>query len=336
MATVSILMSTYNTPARWLIQCMDSLLNQTFSDFELLLVDDCSEVPFSGIREQYTDPRIRWIQNEKNLGLTKSLNKLLKMATGRYIARMDADDVCLPERLAVQVQFLEEQPNVIVCGSYRRAFGLEEKDEIWNLPATREEQQVQLFFYNCGLTHPTAMFRKTMLDEFGITYNEVYKKAQDYGIWVQCARYAPMAMIPKVLLKYRKSEQQISTAGRQNQLSYDAMIRLDQLACLDIVPTDEEKKMHIAFVRNEHYDDAVQLEAWVDRLLEGNQKTGYLVQPVFKRELRFRWYEFCRREYRGDSNLAYKQAYKRAFTWKLWMHEQKRNVKTFAAKLLGR
>ena len=251
--TISVLMSTYNTPEDWLSEAIESILSQTFSDFEFIIADDCSTQSLDNIRTKYSDERIIWFRNERNLGLTKTLNKALKLAKGKYIARMDADDISLPERFSTQIRYMESHPEVIVCGSYRRAFGNENKDEIWNIPLTREEQQVQLFFFNCGLTHPTAMFRKSMLDEYGITYNEDYIKAQDYGIWVQCTRYAPMAVIPEVLLKYRKSDRQISSAGRKNQLENDKKIKLDQVVALGIEPTDEEKNIHIAFLNNNYY-----------------------------------------------------------------------------------
>lgn len=145
--TVSVLMSTYNTPNEWLSESIESILNQTFGDFEFLIVDDCSKTNIEEIQKKYNDPRIKWIKNEVNMGLTKSLNKLLRMAKGKYIARMDSDDISLAERFQVQVQFMDKHPNVIVSGTYRRAFGNENKDEIWNIPKTREEQQAQLFFF---------------------------------------------------------------------------------------------------------------------------------------------------------------------------------------------
>ena len=333
---ISVLMATYNTPIEWLSKAIESVLTQTLSDFEFIIVDDCSTQSIASVKEKYTDSRIRWVKNDYNLGLTKSLNRILTMARGKYIARMDADDISLPHRFETQVNYMEQHPEVIVCGSYRRAFGKENKDEIWNIPRTREEQQVQLFFSNCGLTHPTAMFRKSMLDEFGIIYNENYVKAQDYGIWVQCTRYAPMAMIRKVLLQYRKSEQQISTAGRVNQLENDRKIKLDQLVSLGIKATDEEKDMHIAFCREKTYDDVDKLEEWVNRLRKANAKTKYFNQVVFERVLEKRWYDWCKKAYRTEKRMDARDAYKRARKLEFILKDTEITIKQSIVKMLRR
>lgn len=331
---ISVLMSTYNTPEEWLSEAIESILNQTFSDFEFLIVDDCSTQSIDNIKNKYTDSRIKWIHNEKNLGLTKSLNKILKMAKGNYIARMDSDDIALPERFATQIDFMEAHPEVIVSGSYRRAFGNEEKGEIWNIPSTREEQQVQLFFSNVGLTHPTAMFRKSMLDKYKITYNENYIKAQDYGIWVQCTRYAPMYMIPKVLLLYRKSEIQISIAGRKNQLEMDTLIKLDQLKALGINATDEEKAMHIGFCRNDTNFNPDKMERWIQRLLSANEEYGYLDKTTFVTVLKRRWYIWCRKAYKEEGKVEAKSAYRRAITFSDRIKDIKIAIKQWIVKII--
>lgn len=327
---ISVLMSTYNTPAQWLLEAIESILNQTYGDFEFLIADDCSTEDLTPVKEQVADSRVVWVRNETNLGLTKTLNKLLAMAGGRYIARMDADDISLPQRFADQITYMESHPEVIVCGSYRRAFGDENKDEKWDLPATREEQQIQLFFFNCGLTHPTAMFRKSMMDAHGIAYNESYHKAQDYGIWVQCTRYAPMSMLPKVLLQYRKSERQISSAGHSSQQENADRVRIDQLAALGIAPTQKEKALHLQFCLGVAEAEAPQVEAWVNRLLKANDDTGYFDKRLFWRILCQRWYDLCKKKYKTERNGAYKDAYQRirrpVYVWNDTLNHVKRQV----------
>lgn len=307
LPTISVLMSTYNTPKEWLSDAIESILNQTFSDFEFIIVDDCSVEGIEIFKSKYKDSRIIWMRNEKNLGLTKTLNKALKVAKGKYIARMDADDISLPMRFQMQVDFMEKNPDIIACGSYRRAFGNEDKDECWNIPRTREEQQIMLFFYNCGLTHPTAMFRKEMLDKWNIFYNENYTKAQDYGIWVQCTRYAPLAMIPKVLLQYRKSNQQISVAGRQSQLENDRKVKIDQLEMLGIKATEDEKDMHVFFCRGKMIRKVSDTKRWVERLKDANNTTMYFDQKLFSKILNRYWYECCKNYYKESNSKEAKK-----------------------------
>ena len=329
---ISVIMSTYNTPSEWLYEAIDSIVKQSYEDFEFLIADDCSTTDVNEVKTRVDDPRVIWIQNETNMGLTKTLNKLLTMCKGEYIARMDADDISLPERFKEQVQFMDEHPDIIVCGSYRRAFGNVEKDEIWNIPATRAEQQVQLFFYNCGLTHPTAMFRKSMLDQYGVTYNNHYTKAQDYGIWVQCTRFAPMAMLPKVLLQYRKSDMQISTAGKSNQRFNAQNVRRDQLATLGITLTEAEMDIHEAFCKGEINCAAEDFDKWVDKLAEANQQAEYFDKKLFAEELSARRYTAVKKKYKLEKNKTFKHAYKKAYRFSYAFKEWKLKVKIFIAK----
>lgn len=330
---ISVIMSTYNTPNDWLEQSIDSILNQTYSNFEFIIIDDCSTTDIEIIQRRYKDERIIWLKNDENIGLTKSLNKALKIARGKYIARMDADDISLPERFALQIQYMESHPKVIVCGAWRRAIGAENKNEIWNIPMTREEQQVQLFFFNCGLTHPTAMFRKSMLDEFDIIYNENYRKAQDYGMWVQCTRYAPMAMIQKVLLEYRKSNRQI-TYDKKSINIYDAMVKTDQLLSLGIEASNKEKEMHVAFCMGLEYENSYELRCWVDRLEECNRSKQYFEHKIFKKILYQKWYEYCKKEYVSYKNQNYKKEYQESRTIYLVLYDLSSILKQKIAKII--
>ena len=336
MPKISVIMSTYNTPPEWLFEAIDSILKQTYGDFEFLIADDCSTTDLDEVKSRIDDERVVWIQNESNMGLTKTLNKLLKLCKGEYIARMDADDISLAERFATQVKFMDEHPEVIVSGSYRRAFGDETKNEIWNIPATRAEQQIQLFFYNCGLTHPTAMFRRSMLNEYSVTYNESYIKAQDYGIWVQCTRFAPMAMIPKVLLWYRKSDMQISTAGRSNQELNAKKVRYDQLLALGIKPTKREFEIHEDFRMGNIECSAEEFDAWVEKLRVANNQTGYFEKVLFKKELDARRYTAVEKKYKQEQDKTFKQSYKKAYSFLYVFEKIVLKVKAFVAKILRR
>ncbi len=333
---VSVLMATYNTPEEWICEAIDSILKQTYSDFEFIIVDDCSTQNMDKVKEKYLDNRIIWVRNKENMGLTKSLNRALEMAKGEYIARIDSDDIAMPERLEVQVSFMDRHPEIIVSGTYRRAFGTENKDEKWNLPITREEQQAQLFFFNCGVTHPTAMLRKSMLDEYGIKYNENYKKAQDYGMWVQCTRYAPMAMIPQILLKYRKSSQQISCAGRMSQKENAARVKIDQLEAIGIFATEKEKNLHIAFCLNETTVDVNALECWIERLRYANDVTSYFEKRVFERILAKRWYDWCKKAYKLEKRTNVKKAYRKAWRLSFALKDVEISVKNKIMRILNK
>ena len=120
---VSVIMSNYNTPESYLREAIESVLNQTYADFELIIIDDCSTDNSLEIIREYKDERIVVLENKENMGITKSLNRGLSVARGEFVARMDADDICFPKRFEKQVQFLKENPGYIVCGAGAELIG---------------------------------------------------------------------------------------------------------------------------------------------------------------------------------------------------------------------
>ena len=115
---ISVVMSNYNTPINYLKESIDSVLNQTYSNFEFIIIDDGSTDDSLKFIKSYDDPRIKLIVNEENIGLTKSLNKGLKAAQGEFIARMDSDDICYPERFEKQIEYMRKHPDTTVCGTW--------------------------------------------------------------------------------------------------------------------------------------------------------------------------------------------------------------------------
>lgn len=155
MPVVSVLMPTYNAE-KYLKEAIDSILNQTFTDFEFLIIDDNSKDKTKKIIGKYNDKRIKLIKGPQK-GLAAALNCGIKKAQGKYIARMDADDISLPARFEKQVNYLEAHPEITVLGTWQEHFGR------WNFihkaKATHEECKAELLF-NCDLCHSTLMFRK--------------------------------------------------------------------------------------------------------------------------------------------------------------------------------
>ena len=130
MATVSFLMSNYKTPPAYLRRALDSMLAQTFTDFEAVVINDgVKDASFDVLREYAAkDSRIRLIENENNMGLPASLNRGIDHCRGRYIARMDTDDICLPERLALQTAYMDSHPDVMFAGAWADVFEEDEND----------------------------------------------------------------------------------------------------------------------------------------------------------------------------------------------------------------
>lgn len=200
---VSVVMSVYNG-ARFLQEAIDSIVHQTFEDWELIVVDDCSTDDTAAIlaQVQERDNRIRVHRLPANVGATKALNKGAQMARGNLIARMDADDVSLPARLETQVRYLEAHPEIAVVGSWVRR--LDENGAVGALrhyPTNPALVAWSFFFFN-ALAHPTVMMRRSALDMERV-YDPEYRLAQDYALFTSLSRRALLANVPEVLLHYR-------------------------------------------------------------------------------------------------------------------------------------
>lgn len=207
---ITVLMSVYNGQ-KYLVDAVNSILNQTFTHFEFLIIDDGSTDKTWQILQEYAtrDPRIVLIQNDYNLGLAKSLNKGLAMAKGEYIARMDADDISLPNRLGAQASFLDTHPDVGVVGAFVQ---MNDEDgrcmEVWRFP-TMHGPLVWALCFTTPLVHPSVLFRKKIVEHIG-GYNERLLANQDRDLWQRLSASTHFANIPTVYLLYKWHKDNIS------------------------------------------------------------------------------------------------------------------------------
>lgn len=214
---VSVIMSVYNGE-KFLRDSIESILNQTFNDFEFIIIDDCSTDKTADIIKTYSyrDPRIRIITNEQNLGLTKSLNIGINESRGEFIARMDSDDVTLPERFEKQVRFLDENKDYGVVGAWAKVIddlGVEVDEFDWE--TDDKTIRKNLIKWN-SMIHPLAMIRKDILEKVGM-YSENLRYAQDYDLWFRVAKVSKLANLPEFLLKYRISNKSITASKNKEQ-----------------------------------------------------------------------------------------------------------------------
>lgn len=199
--TVSVVMAVYNG-RRYLRQAVESILNQTFRDFEFIVVDDGSTDETANELYTFTDPRLRILHNRENIGLTCSLNRALKVVQAPYVARMDADDVAQPQRLARQVQYLEEHPEVGLLGS---AFELIDQDSVavgLKMPPTDHDSLCSILLLENPLCHSSVMYRRELVEAVG-GYDERYQCAQDYDLWLRFSRVSRVACLTDMLVQFR-------------------------------------------------------------------------------------------------------------------------------------
>ena len=201
MPKVSVLTPIYNTPIEHLKETIDSILTQTYTDFEYLIVNDSPDnTELDDFVRSYDDPRINYIKNPRNIGLEASTNKLLKKARGEYVAIFDHDDISMPERLEKEVAYLDEHPKVGVCSAQFQVFGVQEwtsKNPINNARIKR------LLETESCVSHTTVMFRKSVIDKYGIKYEKRFFPAASYRIITRLALVTDMHNLPDILLKYR-------------------------------------------------------------------------------------------------------------------------------------
>ncbi len=215
MKAISIVMPTYNA-SKYVAEAIDSVLQQSFEDWELLIIDDGSTDNTVDIIHSYTDSRIRLICNEHDF--IGSLKLGLQEASGKYIARMDADDIMHPDRLNIQYNIMEEEPEITVCGSTVLPI-VNDKIQInvlSSLTGVIDDPLLQLLKGNI-IFHPTACIRRSFLSMNSLTY-EPYMYAEDYKLWFEIAKKGGAFYVESLpLLFYRFSEQQVSKCKRNIQ-----------------------------------------------------------------------------------------------------------------------
>lgn len=233
----SVIMSVYNTKEEYLREAIDSILNQTDSDFEFIIVDDASDEATKAVLHSYTDNRIKLITNNENKGLTVNLNVALQEAKGKYIVRMDADDIAHPSRIEKMTHHMDNNPEINVLGCYMDCGGIIRK-YYGNIP--HDLRKTLLLFDNTGLGHPSVIFRKSFLDEYNIHYDDDIKKSQDYEIWTRCIKHSNINVYPECLMTYRIHDGQISTGQSEDQNRFMKMVKMRQLQCFKPFISDEQ------------------------------------------------------------------------------------------------
>ncbi|WFB35664.1 glycosyltransferase [Kiritimatiellota bacterium B12222] len=288
---VSILLPVYNS-ASSLKETLDSLLTQSFSDFELLVVDDGSTDQSSEILAACTDSRLRVLKNPERLRLAGALNRGMREARGELIARMDADDLAHPERLASQVAYLDAHPEIVLCGTWTRHFGSKVKKQE-RYPVGHDAIRAFVLF-NCPFAHPTVMFRKNVFLEHDLFYDGSFYPTEDYELWTRLVHHFPVANLPQVLLDYRVHAQSMTGSDWENMDAQACRLMKQQFADLGVTLDDERIRLHrdMGMARVKATDfEATRIH--VIDLLQRNAQAAFCPEKAFAEELRERWFHVC-------------------------------------------
>ncbi len=207
MPKVSVIMPVYNGE-KYIEKAINSILNQTYKDFELILIDDCSPDSSIEIAKKLNDPRIRIIQNEKNSGIAFSRNVGLKAARGEYIALMDDDDLTVPHRFEKQVAYLDNHLDIDVVGG--QVALIDENDNITcirNTPLINPKFIKATLMIRDPIGNGSAMFRKKLIEDNSILYKDGCCGMEDYLFWIDCSLHGNITNIQEIMLYWRCTNQ---------------------------------------------------------------------------------------------------------------------------------
>lgn len=288
-------MPVYNCK-KFLTEAIESLINQTLKNFELIIIDDCSTDGTSQILDNLKDERIRIVRKTENTGLVISLNQGLKMAQGKYIARMDGDDVSDPKRFEKQVNFLDNNPDIAGCGTWYQLLG---SDKIVKNPVTAEDVKIALLDY-CALGHPTVMLRKAFLEEKKMSYDASCYPAEDYELWTRVVADGKLSNIPEVLLSYRIHPNQVSAMSQSAQVALSNGCKMKMINYLTALPTNEDLRNAELLVAMGEVRDSrhlCQLISWLDQLTVVNRSLQFYAHTGFEIYIEKKKAGFIRRYY---------------------------------------
>ncbi|WP_226003150.1 glycosyltransferase family 2 protein [Paenibacillus sp. BJ-4] len=274
MPRASVILPVYNNAA-FVLDAIHSILVQTYSDFELIIIDDGSTDGSDFLISQISDPRVIKIFHCTNQGVIATLNEGLNKATGEYILRMDSDDISTPDRLDVQISFMDQNPLIDVCGA---AFTTSSGGVMKVNPASHDEIKTWLLFH-CCMCHPAIIIRNSMIHRLGIQYDSNYPHAEDYELWNRLASQVQMANLPINLLYYRQHNGQVSNQHKAIQDATARRIRQRQFSQMGLELSDEENQIMLdilEFKINPYdYNSYVKAAGFANWVLSQNSK--YLV-----------------------------------------------------------
>ena len=279
---LTVLMPVYNAQ-KYIAESVESVLMQSFGDFEFLIIDDASTDQTVPILKSFNDPRIKLIEKPENTGYTQSLNTGLKIAKGKYVGRMDSDDISLPNRFAKQLSFMESNPEVIVCGTQYEVMG---KNNAVYLPTNNAEIRLALLWANC-LVHSSVMIRKNALIQSSVYYDALKEPSEDYDLWVRLLPIGHLYNIPEVLVSYRIHYASVSRTRYKQQEEESVKVKLRLLDYLNVHLDPEEQQVLTKVFRKKFIlsVDEIKIFQKVKQKFWESNNEGFFEKKGFKKYL---------------------------------------------------
>ncbi len=231
--TISVLLPIFNS-REFLYESINSILIQTYSDFELLILDDGSTDNPKLVIDEFQDDRLRYFRSSQNKGIVYQLNKGLNLSTGKYIARMDADDIAHPDRFNKQIDYFTNPRNIEieVLGTNAEKVGFETGRLDFHNYLPRQISFLLNFY--CPILHPTVMFKRTIIEK-GFKYSEDYQYAEDFALWKEVNNGRNIAILPLNLLQYRIHEKQTNKSSVRLNIQKNSCYKIMNLPIINFV-----------------------------------------------------------------------------------------------------
>lgn len=288
---ISVIVPVYNCEP-YIAETIQSILDQTFPEFEFIVVDDGSTDNSWEVINSFTDPRVIKLKNPENKGKPWTLNRALEMARGKYYATMDGDDLAEPTRLAKQFQYMEAHPNCMMVSAYNRYFGPGAKKrfgnkEILTVPTDPDETRVRFLFHSCH-SHNNNLVRMSFLQATGIRYIPTDPSGiEDFSFWARFSLAGgEIHTIPEVLAHYRIHDSNITTRRKTLLEQEKKRVIREQLAQMALYPTEDELRCHgcllhlnVAKTPGTQWPDVVR---WAEKLKTANSQQP--IVPQYKLE----------------------------------------------------
>lgn len=290
---ITVLMPVYNSE-QLVRAAINSIIKQSFDDFEFLIIDDGSTDNTVGFVESNSDKRIRLIKNEENRGVAWTLNHGLRLARGKYIARMDADDICHHDRLKRQFHFMENNPNVGVAGTWVRYFG-DQLSVVERTPSGPDVVKAFMLFDN-PLYHPSIMIRKSCLEEYNLEYNPSFNRSEDFELWLRAVEHFDIDNIEKPLLKFRCHDSSVTSTASEVMKKQACDLLKRGLEKLKISVSDDELLFHYVVAkgfRMKSTEELLKAERWLTKLVKRNDQLQIYEPKAFYKVVEMIWYRLC-------------------------------------------
>ena len=332
---VTVLMPAYNV-GKYITEAIQSVLAQTYRDFVLLVIDDCSTDDTAEKVLAIHDNRIRYEKNPTNLGLAENLNRGLSLIDTEYVARFDGDDIAEPDWLEANMKILETHPEIGICSSGFEWLGTRHGAHFY--PERHEDSICQMLF---GCTVIVPVFRKSVFDDNNVRYRTSAFPAEDYRTWADCYRVTKIYNIPKVLFHYRMHPSQISTSKRQKQIEKTQEVQRVMLEWLNPSMSEADIRFFLDVFATGKMSSLQELPAWnqfVEKMMEYNRSIGHFAQQPLYARLKGQVES-------AAANMAFEASFTKRYTLLGWWHwinsgyashrSRKQNIKLLLKSLLG-